>query len=251
MPFRCRKCHVIGHLFRDCPLNKKEETQINPEPQQPDGFTKVTNRRRGGKKPNAPPKSSTVENSTPYTSNRFEALAKSTTQDEPNKENTTPNAPQQEKLISTQQSEQTQQVSEPWSNPDMDIDNPLQSKNKGKEAEGLAQESQSLEDDSEMIDLGEFDLQGLEQACDLGNFDTIPETQVDNLMEILNKAQKKYSLGVQTGSKWDGKFAFKDSKNRGRKTTLERTIKLGEVLVESGRYAKLTKYFNTNLNPSQ
>jgi len=23
VPFRCRKCHAIGHLFRDCPLNSK------------------------------------------------------------------------------------------------------------------------------------------------------------------------------------------------------------------------------------
>jgi len=43
----------------------------------------------------------------------------------------------------------------------------------------------------------------------------------------------------------------KDSKKRGRKTTLERTIKIGEVLVESGRYAKLKKYFDIHPNPSQ
>jgi len=74
---------------------------------------------------------------------------------------------------------------------------------------------------------------------------------VDNLVEVLNRAQKKYSLGVQIGSQWDGKFITKDNKKQGRKTTLERTIKIGEVLVESGRYAKLTKYYNIHPNPSQ
>lgn len=69
---------------------------------------------------------------------------------------------------------------------------------------------------------------------------------MDNLVEVLNQAQKRYSLGVQTGSPWDGKFQTKDNKKRGRKSTLERTIKIGEILVESGRYAKLTKYFNPN-----
>jgi len=74
---------------------------------------------------------------------------------------------------------------------------------------------------------------------------------VENLVEVLNKAWTKYSLGVQTGSPWDGKFITKDNKKRGRKTTLERTIKIGEILVESGRYAKLTNYFDTNPHPSQ
>jgi len=108
-----------------------------------------------------------------------------------------------------------------------------------------------MDEDTEAIDIGELDILGLELACKTGNFDKIPDTQVDNLVAVLNNAQKKYSLGVQIGSQWDGKFITKDSKKRGRKTTLERTIKIGEVLVESGRYAKLTKYFNTHPKPSQ
>jgi len=70
-------------------------------------------------------------------------------------------------------------------------------------------------------------------------------------MEVLNRAHKKYSLGVQIGSQWDGKFITKDNKKRGRKSTLERTIKIGEALVDSGRYAKLTRYYHTKPNPSQ
>jgi len=114
-----------------------------------------------------------------------------------------------------------------------------------------SQEPQSMEEDLEHIDIGELDILSLEQACKTGNFEKIPDRQVDNLVEVLNKAQNKYSLGVQIGSPWDGKFITKDNKKRGRKTTLERTIKIGEILVESGRYAKLTKYFNTNPHLSQ
>lgn len=50
VPFRCRKCHDLGHLFRDCPLNSKPSGQSTQENPAPDGFTKVVNRRRGNKK---------------------------------------------------------------------------------------------------------------------------------------------------------------------------------------------------------
>jgi len=53
-----------------------------------------------------------------------------------------------------------------------------------------------MEEDTESIDIGELDILDLEQACKTGNFDKIPDRQVDNLVEVLNRAQKNYSLGV-------------------------------------------------------
>lgn len=138
-----------------------------------------------------------------------------------------------------------------WTFQGMEVDNPAPSSKAVEETAEDNQEPQLMEEDPENIDIGELDILGLEQACKSRKFDKIPDWQVDNLVEVLNRAQKKYSLGVQIGSQWDGKFITKDNKKRGRKTTLERTIKIGEVLVESGRYAKLTKYFNINPNPSQ
>jgi len=134
---------------------------------------------------------------------------------------------------------------------EMEMDNPESSSKKLKETEEVFTETQVMEEDPENIDIGELDILSLEQACKTGNFDKIPDRQVDKLVEVLNKAHKKHSLGVQIGSPWDGKFITKDSKKMGRKTTLERTIKIGEVLVESGKYAKLTKYFDIHPNPSQ
>jgi len=133
----------------------------------------------------------------------------------------------------------------------MEVDNPEPSTKEVKERAVDFQEPQLMEEDFENIDIGELEILGLEQACETRNFDKIPDRKVDNLVEVLNRDQKKYSLGVQIGNQWDGKFITKDNKKRGRKTTLERTINIGEVLVESGRYAKLTKYFNINPNPSQ
>lgn len=132
----------------------------------------------------------------------------------------------------------------------MEIDNTDPGLEKEIEGEGSYQEPQNMEEDTESIDIGELDILGLELACKIGNFEKIPDKQVDNLMEVLNRAHKKYSLGVQIGSQWDGKFITKDNKKRGRKSTLERTIKIGEAIVDSGRYAKLTRYYHTKPNPS-
>lgn len=41
IPFRCHKCHEHGHLFRDCPLNKREEYQNTSKGKDHMGFTKV------------------------------------------------------------------------------------------------------------------------------------------------------------------------------------------------------------------
>jgi len=40
------------------------------------------------------------------------------------------------------------------------------------------------------------------------------------------------------------KNILKDNKKCGRKTELQRNIHIGELLVESGRYFKLTKYYS-------
>lgn len=157
-----------------------------------------------------------------------------------------PRDTQTNKLITNSKSD-----SHAWVSHEMELDNPESSSRMLKETEDAFPETQIMEEDSETIDIGELDILGLEQACKTGNFYKIPEKQVDKLVEILNRAHKKHSLGVQIGSQWDGKFITKDSKKRGRKITLARTIKIGEVLVESGRYAKLTKYFNIHPNPSQ
>ena len=48
IPFRCRKCHEHGHLFRDCPLNAPAPKLS--EAKQKDSFTNVTGRRKNNPK---------------------------------------------------------------------------------------------------------------------------------------------------------------------------------------------------------
>jgi hypothetical protein len=55
IPFRCRRCHEHGHLIRECPLNKKQETKNTKAQQDEDGFVKPNHRNRENKKPSKAP----------------------------------------------------------------------------------------------------------------------------------------------------------------------------------------------------
>ena len=101
---------------------------------------------------------------------------------------------------------------------------------------------QIMEEEPESINLTGLDILELELACKKKAYDTIPELQLDKLEEIISRAYHQNQLGIQPSSQEDGSQRPKDTKKRGRKTDLQRTIEIGKILVDSGRYAKLTKY---------
>ena len=77
VPFRGRKFHAHGHLFRDFPLNaspsKPSEVSSGPDA---DGFTKVQSRRCHNKQSSAgAPKANPQAPNLPSSSNSFEILA--------------------------------------------------------------------------------------------------------------------------------------------------------------------------------
>jgi len=204
--FRCRKCHNLGHLFRDCPLNKKMPTSTNANNQAPDGFTKVVNRRRGNKEPNTNSKTDQANKAKSSKPNSFETLANLEAQD-PAQEmqkvkdliQDLPAGPpqhsgdsQSKKLFNISKVDSQAGVSQ-----EMEMDNPESSSKTLKETEEVFTEIQVMEEDPENIDIGELDILSLEQACKTGNFDKIPDRQVDKLVEVLNKAHKKHSLGFK------------------------------------------------------
>lgn len=43
IPFKCRKCHEHGHLFRNCPLNKEIKKSSSNTVKESDSFQKVVN----------------------------------------------------------------------------------------------------------------------------------------------------------------------------------------------------------------
>jgi hypothetical protein len=69
IPFRCRKCHEHGHLFRECPLNTVQK-EGNPESgKDKDGFVQPAGKRhQGGRKQPA------QVSKDPSTSNKFAIL---------------------------------------------------------------------------------------------------------------------------------------------------------------------------------
>lgn len=101
---------------------------------------------------------------------------------------------------------------------------------------------QHMEEEPESIDLGGLDMFELEQVCRKKEYDKIQVHQLSTLEVIISRAYQQQQLGIYPGSQWDGNFLPKDSKKCGRKTDLQRTIAIGKILVDSGRYAKLTKY---------
>ena len=70
VPFRCRKCHEHGHLFRDCPLNKPKMTATQDIDKDEEGFQRAGKKRRQHKKGAA---RENKQEDTP-TSNRFTIL---------------------------------------------------------------------------------------------------------------------------------------------------------------------------------
>lgn len=97
----------------------------------------------------------------------------------------------------------------------------------------------------ESINLEGLDKLKLEAACKQKEYNTIPPWEIERLEGVLSKAQHNKCLGIQAGSPWDGKKILKETKKRGCKTDLQRTIILGELLMESGRLPKLTKFYKS------
>ena len=83
VPFRCRECHALGHLFRDCPLNAKANTPDPSEALTQDGFTKAPSRRRAYKKPTNGHKPQQNNNHGLATKNSFEILAQTSDEHPP------------------------------------------------------------------------------------------------------------------------------------------------------------------------
>jgi len=101
-----------------------------------------------------------------------------------------------------------------------------------------------MEEEPESIDLHGLDIIELELACKKKAYESISETDLEKLEVVISRAYHQHQLGIQPSSTWDGSLRLKDTKKRGRKIDLQRTIEIGKLLVDSGRYVKLTKYYS-------
>jgi hypothetical protein len=236
IPFRCRKCHEHGHLFRECPLNQHNKEGISEASKDKDteGFMPQTGKRRqGGRKHTA------QVNKEPSTSNQFAILQdKSDASETP----ATSNAPPPNKQPQTEKPA-------PGILPTNPIQNPPHS--------GLEQDSSAmpeLEDADEDMELAEQDLAGvdlehLEHAYRHQKLYTIPRDQLRKVHKIyLNSsagstARASKALGIQGNLTKNSNKSQKEEKRRGRKSTNKLIQEIGNFMVNSGQIHLISDSF--------
>jgi hypothetical protein len=200
IPFRCRKCHEHGHLFRDFPLNAPPKPAEEEKPK--DGFTQVQNHRRKTQK-----KPATNNGRKNPNTNSFEALI---------------NLPEAEEVenphkvmgIEGNNNKENQQPKEhltqgipgdPQIHPDS-----------GKELE--KEEDTVMEMDEH--DLAEIDLDRLEEALNKKDLQTLSEDQLRKVHKVFldSSAGATIRLGIRGDPNSDQRRNPKENKRRGRKT---------------------------------
>jgi hypothetical protein len=234
IPFRCRKCHEHGHLFRECPLNVAHK-EGNPEGgKDKDGFAQPAGKRRqGGRKQPA------QVSKDPSTSNKYAIL-----QDQPENPST-------------------------FINPnELHADNLPQSMSPGKERPLQVKESDhssldpavgqqdhlEIEDgDAEMEleeqELAGVDLEHLEHAYRHQKLYTIPRDQLRKVHKVFlnssagSTARSSKGLGIQGNQSKSQRKTQKDEKKRGRKSTNKLIQEIGHFMVNSGKIHLISDNF--------
>jgi hypothetical protein len=233
IPFRCRRCHEHGHLFRECPLNTAPKEGNPDSNKDKDGFMQPTGRRRpaGRKQPAQVSKD-------PSSSNRFTAL-----QDQPENpaNHPPPNEPPPANGSPNAQGENTTNLSkEPETAPPsehQEVHNPGDIENAETEME------------LEEPDLAGVDLEHLEHAYRQKKLFTIPRDQLRKVHKVyLNSsagstARATQGLGIQNNQSKSTSKTQKDEKRRGRKSTNKLIQEIGHFMVNSGQIHLISDSF--------
>jgi len=200
LPFRCKICHEHGHLLRDCPQGPKAPGQDQKLKKDDEGFTKVTGKKRANRtNPGKPSTSKSAQK------NSFEALSG------------LEDAAALTKIPSTNEAQKGEHAAIPSSTPMETLD--LQ------------------EDDLEDMEIGDLDLDAIEQAAANKGKGFVPADQVRLLEEAILNANPRRTMGLEQGSGKDNKRKQSEpAEKRGRKSNRQRIAAAGTRLIESGQY---------------
>lgn len=144
VPFRCRKCHAHGHLFRDCPLNAMNKTAEPFNPPSQDGFTKAPSQKRLHKKPQTGKKPLHNAAGIPSTSNNFEILNQDSDSLDPNQKLSQPPSNDQPNSAPPDLSHKAQPQQDSETRPDVSHEK-LQEKTQNMEVDDTIDQSQSMD----------------------------------------------------------------------------------------------------------
>jgi hypothetical protein len=228
IPFRCRKCHEHGHLFRECPLNNPTKPSAEDPDKSKDGFIPVTGKHRHQVKkapPQAPPG--------PPIKNSFEVLQTPT--DIPSSSMT----PQTDPAKCQSTTNPDHSGPDPSQPPPSDASLPTT----------LGPEIGDPDTDLEDQELAGIDMAHLEQAYRKQQLYTIPPDQLRKVHKVFlnssvgGSARANTNLGIQKGTTKDPRKPTKDEKKRGRKPKHQLIQDVGNFLVNSGQIQLISDSF--------
>jgi hypothetical protein len=212
IPFRCRRCHEHGHLFRDCPLNQ-------PAPKadqntQKDGFTTIQSRKK-----NPPRKQAASPKPGISTKNAYDILSQ---------------LPEEAEIQDPHNG--TKKGIEPSHTPPPD-----QNKETHAEERGDADGDTPMQLDAQ--DLAGIDFEKLEEALNLRDLQGLPEEQLRKVHKVFldSTAGSTARLGIATESSSRSKKIPRENKRRGRKPAHQLIKEAGNLMINSGQIQKLSE----------
>jgi hypothetical protein len=222
IPFRCRRCHEHGHLYRDCPLIK-QVTKAN-DTMQKDGFTTVTSKRR-----NPPKKQTTDPKQNIATKNSYEILEQ---------------LPEEEEVQDPHKNPQQPQAKGTQPNPSPQNDET----HLEERGEGDGDTPMMLDD----RELAGIDLEKLEEALNQKNLQTLPEEQLRKVHKVFlnSSAGSTARLGIAMDQNSGSKKVLRENKRRGRKTAHQLIKEAGNLMINSGQIHKLSEGYLHSSPPS-
>ena len=101
------------------------------------------------------------------------------------------------------------------------------------------------EDEGEEMELGELDLDTIEEECGKKGKGYVPRKQIELLQEAIVRSGAHQELGIdpdpQKGSKWKSP---EEELRRGRKTNKQQIAAIGVKVIESGQYPTIRATFS-------
>jgi hypothetical protein len=215
IPFRCRRCHEHGHLYRDCPLIKTPARAS--EIMQKDGFTVVASKKRNTTKKPLPEQKQNVETRNPY-----EILK---------------HLPEEEEVQDPHNNQEQKKDNQPTPAP------PPNTQDTHPEDKGEGDGDTPMQLDER--DLAGIDLEKLEEALNQKNLQNLPEEQLRKVHKIFlnSSAGSSARLGIAIDAQSISKKIPRENKRRGRKSAQQLIKEAGNLMINSGQIHKISEVY--------